>query len=137
MVLNDAAAAHRAVAPRGSFEPGSRLIDESSATLSVEQIRDLITNDEAVDHDASCLIRFNDFNESGLNIMIYYFTKTTAWDDYLAARERLNISIMRIVEGLGVRALGHEGGPLVDAVGGRVDEPGHHQEDDHARALDA
>ena len=48
MVLNDAAAAHRAVAPRGSFEPGSRLIDESSATLSVEQIRDLLSSSDVL-----------------------------------------------------------------------------------------
>jgi MscS family membrane protein len=43
------------------------------------------------------LIRFTDFGASSLDILVYYFTITTAWDTHLAVRERINISIMRII----------------------------------------
>jgi MscS family membrane protein len=70
---------------------------------AVEMIRDLIANDEDVAMDATHLVRFNDFTESGLSIMLYYFTKSTGWDAHLASRERINLSIMRILEELGMK----------------------------------
>jgi len=70
---------------------------------AIKMIHDLIANDEDVASAATHLVRFNDFTESGLSIMLYYFTKSTGWDAHLASRERINLSVMRILEKLGMK----------------------------------
>jgi MscS family membrane protein len=48
------------------------------------------------------LVRFNEISEDSLDIMVYYFTATTVWEDYLRIREDINLKIMEIVESLGL-----------------------------------
>ena len=42
------------------------------------------------------------FDASSINIMLYCFTKTTEWGDWLACKERLAYKVKEIVEGHGV-----------------------------------
>jgi len=68
---------------------------------AVGAMRNIIENDEGVDKDF-IVIRFTDFGESSLNILLYYFTKHIAFADHLATKERINLAIMRALEQLGL-----------------------------------
>jgi MscS family membrane protein len=68
---------------------------------AVKLIREMLTRHPAVDQDFS-LVNFTDFGASSLDIMVYCFTTTTIWGDYLDAREDLCLKIMDILEGLGL-----------------------------------
>jgi len=64
---------------------------------AVKGIRGIIESDEAVDKEFM-LVSFTDFGESSLNILVYYFTVSTAWAEHLAAKQRINLAIMRLLE---------------------------------------
>lgn len=66
----------------------------------VEDIRTLLREDEDVNQDF-ILVNFTDFGESSLQILVYYFTKTTAWLAHMDIRQRVNLKIMKAVEGRG------------------------------------
>jgi MscS family membrane protein len=68
---------------------------------AVEAIKKLLREHEAVDQEFF-LVSFTDFGASSLDILIYYFTKTTVWAEYLQARQEINLAIMRALEGLGL-----------------------------------
>ncbi len=64
----------------------------------VNKIRDLLENHPEVDKDL-ILVRFEQFNDSSLDIFIYYFTITRVWGEYLEIKEEINYKIMEILEG--------------------------------------
>jgi len=66
----------------------------------VEDIRQLLREDEGVQQDFM-LVNFTDFGDSALQILVYYFTKTTAWLEHMDIRQRINLKIMRAVEARG------------------------------------
>ncbi len=66
----------------------------------VKDIKQLLKDDEDVQQDF-ILVNFTDFGDSSLQILIYYFTKTTAWLDHMDIRQRINIKIMKAVEARG------------------------------------
>jgi MscS family membrane protein len=68
---------------------------------AVEKIRELLRNHPAIDQEFF-LVNFTDFGASSLDIMVYCFTTTTVWGDYLDARQDLNLQIMQLLEGLGL-----------------------------------
>jgi len=67
----------------------------------VEDIRRILREDEAVDQDF-ILVNFTDFGESSLDILVYYFTRTINWLEYMDVRQRINCQIMRAVESRGL-----------------------------------
>ena len=67
----------------------------------VEDIRQLLRDDEGVDGDF-LLVNFIDFGESSLNILVYYFTRSTAWLEHMDVRQRVNLKIMRVVAARGL-----------------------------------
>ncbi|MBD3320196.1 MAG: mechanosensitive ion channel [Chitinivibrionales bacterium] len=48
------------------------------------------------------MVKFTDFGASSLDILVYYFTGTTDWQEHLAVRQEINLSIMRYLEGMGL-----------------------------------
>jgi MscS family membrane protein len=68
---------------------------------AVEKIRVLLKNHPAIDQDFF-LVNFTDFGASSLDIMVYCFTTTTVWGDYLDAREDVCLKIMETLEDLGL-----------------------------------
>lgn len=66
----------------------------------VEDIRQLLREDEGVNQDF-ILVNFTDFGDSALQILVYYFTSTTAWLAHMDIRQRVNLKIMKAVEGRG------------------------------------
>lgn len=64
---------------------------------SLDRIRETLQKDPSVD-PATILVHFEAFGESSLEIMLYFFTKTTVYAEYLAAREAINLKILEILE---------------------------------------
>lgn len=81
----------------------------------VEDIRQLLREDEGI-HQDFILVNFTDFGESALQILVYYFTSTTAWLEHMDIRQRINLKLMKAVEARGssiafpTRTLHLEGG---------------------------
>ncbi|MGC1479209.1 MAG: mechanosensitive ion channel family protein, partial [Chthoniobacterales bacterium] len=67
----------------------------------VEDIRDLLRADEGV-HPEFILVNFTDFGPSSLDILVYYFTRSTAWLEYMDVRQRINCKIMRAIHNRGL-----------------------------------
>ncbi len=67
----------------------------------VNAIRDLLKNHDEVDQKFF-LVNFTDFGASSLDILVYYFTKTTDWARHLQIRQDINLAVMRIVEERGL-----------------------------------
>ncbi|MBC2595557.1 mechanosensitive ion channel family protein [Ruficoccus amylovorans] len=67
----------------------------------VEDIRKLLREDEGVQQDF-ILVNFTDFGDSSLDILVYYFTTTTAWIEHMDIRQRINCKIMRAVKDRGL-----------------------------------
>lgn len=67
----------------------------------VASIRRIVTADRDVDQEF-IVVHFNEFGESSLNILVYYFTKPIGFADHVAARERVNLAIMRAVSEQGL-----------------------------------
>ncbi|WP_082025198.1 mechanosensitive ion channel family protein [Ruegeria sp. ANG-R] len=51
--------------------------------------------------EASLFVRIDSFGESSINLMIYCFTKTTVWADWLAIKEDFALAMIPIVKGAG------------------------------------
>ena len=80
-----------------TYETPSDLMREA-----VSRIEKLLRTHPEVSQESTMLVRFNEIAENSLDIMVYYFTATTVWADYLRIREDVNLKIMEIVESLGL-----------------------------------
>ena len=67
----------------------------------VRLIRELLENHPGV-HKETIFVRFDNFNDSSLDIFIYFFTITTNWGEFLEVKEEINFTIMEILESEGV-----------------------------------
>jgi MscS family membrane protein len=68
---------------------------------AVAAVRGILENDDGVDQDY-IVVRFTDFGASSLDILVYYFTRSVAYDEHLATKERVNLAIMRALRGMGL-----------------------------------
>lgn len=77
---------------------------------TVDQLRDIRdqiaayieeTPEFAPATDVSTFVRIDSFGDSSINILVYCFTLTTKWGEYLEIKERLAYKIMDIVHGAG------------------------------------
>jgi MscS family membrane protein len=68
---------------------------------AVENIRCLLAAHPAIDQDFS-LVNLTDFGASSLDILVYCFTRTTVWGEYLAARQDVCLKIMDILDEMGL-----------------------------------
>jgi len=68
---------------------------------AVSDIKQMLRNHPAIDQDFF-LVNFTDFGASSLDIMVYCFTSSTIWTEYLEAREDVCLKIMEILEKLGL-----------------------------------
>lgn len=67
----------------------------------VKDIRQMLEEHPEV-HKETIFVYFERFGESSLDIFLYFFTKTTKWQEYLSVREDINFKIMEILEREGV-----------------------------------
>ncbi len=68
---------------------------------ALEAVKKILREHEGVDQEFF-LVYFTDFGPSSLDILVYFFTKTTVWEDYLKVRQEVNLAIMRALEALGL-----------------------------------
>ncbi len=68
---------------------------------AVERVKDAVRNNEDIKQDF-WLVNFSDFNDSSLDIMVYCFTKTTAWAEFMKVQEDLLLTIMEKTREIGV-----------------------------------
>jgi len=66
---------------------------------AIDRIEGLLSSHIGVDQDFY-LVKFDTFEDSSLSIFLYYFTKTTHWEEYLQVRQEINIQIMKLLESL-------------------------------------
>lgn len=67
----------------------------------VHEINTIIEEHPGVDK-GYYLAHFTEFGPDGFEIMIYYFTKSVVWKEHLEVKEEVNLSIMRLVEQMGL-----------------------------------
>ena len=80
-------------------------------STSVDQLREIrdrieqyvIESDDFADPspDVATFVRIDSFNDSSIDIMLYCFTKTTAWGEWLEIKERLAYYVKDVVEEAG------------------------------------
>ncbi len=51
--------------------------------------------------DAGLMVFVDKFNDSSIDFLVYCFTRTTKWDEWLASKEKLAFKIMEIVKAAG------------------------------------
>ena len=80
-------------------------VEYRSTVEQLRQIRDgieayvLESDDFASPEEVSTFVRIDSFNDSSIDIMLYCFTKTTDWGEWLAIKEKLAYQIMDVVHG--------------------------------------
>ncbi len=67
----------------------------------VQKIRQMLQEHPEI-HPETIFVSFDRFNESSLDIFLYFFTKTTVWGEYLRVKEDCNLRILEILEEEGV-----------------------------------
>ncbi|WP_309382945.1 mechanosensitive ion channel family protein [Cerasicoccus frondis] len=67
----------------------------------VQDIRQILRNDEGVNQEF-ILVNFTDFGSSSLDILVYYFSLSTKWLEYMDVRQRVNCKIMRAIRDRGL-----------------------------------
>ncbi len=82
-------------------------VEYGTTVEQLRKIRDEIescirSNDEFVKpEEASTFVRIDSFNDSSIDILLYCFTRTTKWGEWLQIKEELAYKVKEIVEGAG------------------------------------
>ncbi|MGU3576031.1 mechanosensitive ion channel family protein [Brucellaceae bacterium C25G] len=82
---------------RISTTVGLRYEDADKLQVIIDDIRTQLQANKKIDQTQDLLIYFNAFADSSLNIMVYCFTKTTHWSEWLAAQQEVYLQIIDIV----------------------------------------
>ncbi len=67
----------------------------------VKRLKEMLDNHPDV-HPERIMVYFEQFNDSSLDIFLYFFTNTIVWEEFLAVRQDINFKIMDILEELEV-----------------------------------
>jgi MscS family membrane protein len=82
-------------------------LEYRTTTAQLREIRDGIeayivgNTDFAQPDDAATFVRIDKFSDSSIDILLYCFTRSTVWAEWLEVKERLALEIKRIVEDAG------------------------------------
>lgn len=80
---------------------GLRYEDAGKIRDIITDIRAMIQKNNDLDHTQTTLIYFNEFADSSLNIMVYCFTKTKVWAEWLAIQQEVYLQMIDIVHAHG------------------------------------
>ncbi|MDT8859211.1 mechanosensitive ion channel family protein [Alkalihalobacillus sp. MEB130] len=61
------------------------------------RIESVLRSHDEVDQDL-IMVRFSEFNNSSLDIFVYFFTKTIVWAEWFRIKEEINFEILKILE---------------------------------------
>ncbi len=70
-------------------------------TNIIQRIKDYLQNNPDIESDSSkavILVHLTEFNESSIDILVYYFTKTTSWRNWMQIKEQNLLKFMEIIE---------------------------------------
>ncbi|MCR6107245.1 mechanosensitive ion channel family protein [Salipaludibacillus agaradhaerens] len=62
----------------------------------VERLESYLRSREDIDQEI-LIVKFNEFNDSSLDIMLYFFTVPTAWLDYMEIKQEVNLKVLDIL----------------------------------------
>ncbi|XTZ36854.1 mechanosensitive ion channel family protein [Salmonella enterica] len=77
---------------------GLRYEDADKTGVIVDAIRTMLQEHQEIDQSHTLLVYFNEFADSSLNIMVYCFTRTTVWQEWLAVQQDVYLKIIEIVK---------------------------------------
>ncbi|MCK5444122.1 MAG: mechanosensitive ion channel family protein, partial [Rhodospirillaceae bacterium] len=103
-------------------------VEYNTTIEQLRTIRDEIENyifetaDFADPKEVSTFVRIDRFSDSSIDIMLYCFTNTTNWGEWLEVKERLAYKIKEIVEGAGTGFAFPSRTIYVEAVPGEAPE---------------
>ena len=89
------------------WQQGLYGVEYSTTIDMLKKIRDSIeayiieSDDFAHPPEVATFVRIDKFNDSSIDIMVYCFTKTTVWGEWLKIKEALAYKIKETVEGAG------------------------------------
>jgi len=63
----------------------------------VARIKNMLVEHPGI-HPETILVYFDTFNDSSLDIFLYFYTNTTVWHEYLEVKQDVNLRIMEILE---------------------------------------
>jgi MscS family membrane protein len=64
----------------------------------IDDVKKMLENHEAIDHDRTLMVNFNEFGPSSLDFFVYTFTRTTVWAEFHAIKQDVLFRIARIIE---------------------------------------
>lgn len=67
----------------------------------VHRVEHMLKNHEDI-HPDTIMVAFDQYSESSLDILLYFFTNTTVWGEHVKIKHDINIAIMGILEEEGV-----------------------------------
>ncbi len=67
----------------------------------LRDVKGMLENHEAIDHDKTLMVNFDAFGPSSLDFFIYTFTRTTVWAEYHEIKQDVLLKIAAIIEGHG------------------------------------
>ncbi|MCY3975371.1 MAG: mechanosensitive ion channel family protein [Simkaniaceae bacterium] len=73
----------------------------SEMNAIVGEVEEMIRNHEGIDTNMAILVRFNEFAHSSINFLVYCFTKTVKWGEYLLIQQEIFLRIIDIIESHG------------------------------------
>jgi len=103
-------------------------VEYGTTVDQLRQIRDEIedyilnTEDFAAPSDVATFVRIDSFNDSSIDILLYCFTKTTNWGEWLKVKEKLAYKVKEIVERAGTAFAFPSRSLYVESVPGEAPE---------------
>ncbi|WP_257984220.1 mechanosensitive ion channel family protein [Neobacillus cucumis] len=75
--------------------------NKEEITRVVHRIEQLLRTHEEI-HPDTIMVAFDHYNESSLDILVYFFTNSTVWAEHVKIKHEINLEIMGILEEEGV-----------------------------------
>lgn len=76
---------------------GLRYEDADKIGVIVNDLREMLQNNPKIDTTQTLLVYFDAFADSSLNIMVYCFTKTVKWAEWLEAQQEVYLQMIEII----------------------------------------
>lgn len=76
---------------------GVRYDDIDKVPVIVEQIKQMLKSHKGIDQKLTTLVNFTDYGDFTLNILIYTFTKTKLWKDWLDIQQDVLLKVGHII----------------------------------------
>jgi len=80
---------------------GVRYDDIGALEVILRDVKEMLQNHEAIDHQKTLMVNFNEFGPSSLDFFIYTFTRTTVWAEYHEIKQDVLLKIATIIESHG------------------------------------